>query len=235
MRASRPRVLVAADPTQELLGNGVLRVLEDPSNPWEAHGVVVDADDLVRKIGSLRPDVLVATTQVGDGFPPYLVEGARSPVSVILVAEESSGRYEAALLRSGARGVVTFSTPPTRLVRATQVVLEGRTSMSREAAAILLDEPRVRPLTEERRRVLEVLARGVSIGEAARDLGLSESGVKSHIARIGKATGIVGVHALRVHAGRLLDEDDGSHVAVEHLESRETPAFVVRERLGASE
>jgi DNA-binding NarL/FixJ family response regulator len=204
----RSRVLVAADPSQELLGFGVLRVLEQTGNPWEVHGVVVDPDELVRRIVEFRPDVLVATTQVGQAFPPYLVETSGHPSRVILLAEELNGRYEATLLCSGARGVLAFSTPPSGLVRATQEVLDGRTSVSSEAASILLDAPRARPLTEERRAVLRLLARGLSIGDAARELGVSESGVKSHIARIGRATGITGVHALRVNARRLLAEDE---------------------------
>jgi DNA-binding NarL/FixJ family response regulator len=202
------RVLVAADPTQLLLGYGVLRVLEQPSNPWEAHGVVTNADELLRRIVALRPQVLIATTQVGEAFPPHLVEASQQPVRVLLLAEELNGRYEATLLRSGASGVLPFSTPPTGLVRATQDVLEGRTSVSSEAASIFYAQPRVRPLTQDRRKVLELLSRDLSIGQVARELGISESGVKSHISRIGKTTGITGVRALRVNARRLLSEDE---------------------------
>jgi DNA-binding NarL/FixJ family response regulator len=211
----RDCVLVAADPSQELLGLGVLRVLEDPSNPWEAHGVATTADDVVSRIVTLKPRVLVATTQVGEAFPPYLVEAAEDRVRVILLAEDLNGRYEATLLRSGAQGVLALSASPALLLHATQTVLDGFTWMSQEATSLVVDEPRVRPLTPERRAVLVHLARHLSIGQVACEMQISESGVKSHVARIGRATGIMGVRALRLNADRLLAEDDIARFGLE--------------------
>jgi DNA-binding NarL/FixJ family response regulator len=136
----------------------------------------------------------------------HLVEASQQPVRVILLAEELNGRYEATLLRSGASSVLPFSTQPTGLIRAIEHALEGRISVSSEAAPIFYTERRARPLTQDRRRVLELLERELSIGQVAKELGISESGVKSHITRIGKATGITGVRALRVNARRLLSD-----------------------------
>ena len=91
-------------------------------------------DELAGRIASLQPHVLVATTQVGDAFPPYLAQDTGHPLRVILLAEELDDSYEAALLRHGAARVLPLYVAATDLIRVVHEVLYAGTSLSDEAA-----------------------------------------------------------------------------------------------------
>jgi DNA-binding NarL/FixJ family response regulator len=142
------------------------------------------------------------------------IRAAGLPVAVIVIAAELDSRdcdstmYSA--LRAGARGFLDKQARPEDLHRMVRTVAAGGAALHPDALARLLDtmagllpevaspEP-VSPgasrgqsvsggdpgaLTEREQEVLALVARGLSNTEIARELGVGEPTVKTHVARI---------------------------------------------------
>ena len=105
--------------------------------------------------------------------------------------------YEA--LRAGASGFMLKDTPPEQLVAAIHVVASGDALLSPAITKRVIEEfirrppssitatapsPKVAELTARELEVLGFMARGLSNAEIAKDLIVSETTVKTHVARI---------------------------------------------------
>jgi DNA-binding NarL/FixJ family response regulator len=103
--------------------------------------------------------------------------------------------YEA--LRAGASGFLLKDTPPEQLVAAIHVVAEGEALLAPSVTRRVISEfvkgsgpqpaaqfPRLADLTAREHEVLKAIARGLSNAEIARELFVSETTVKTHVARI---------------------------------------------------
>jgi DNA-binding NarL/FixJ family response regulator len=103
--------------------------------------------------------------------------------------------YEA--LRAGASGFLLKDTPPEHLVSAIEVVAQGEALLSPSITRRVISEfvkgtgpqpqaqfPRLSDLTARELEVLKSIARGLSNAEIARELFVSETTVKTHVARI---------------------------------------------------
>jgi DNA-binding NarL/FixJ family response regulator len=103
--------------------------------------------------------------------------------------------YEA--LRAGASGFLLKDTPPEQLVAAIHVIAEGDALLSPAVTKRVIGEfvrgggpkpeaqfPRLDDLTTREHEVLKLIARGLSNAEIAKELFVSETTVKTHVARI---------------------------------------------------
>jgi DNA-binding NarL/FixJ family response regulator len=104
--------------------------------------------------------------------------------------------YEA--LRAGASGFMLKDTPPEQLVAAIHVIASGDALLSPTITKRVIEEfisrppstisperpPKLDELTARELEVLGFMARGFSNAEIARDLFVSETTVKTHVARI---------------------------------------------------
>jgi DNA-binding NarL/FixJ family response regulator len=103
--------------------------------------------------------------------------------------------YEA--LRAGASGFMLKDTPPEQLVAAIHVIAEGDALLSPSITKRVISEfvrgagpqpekqfPRLEELTARELEVLKAIARGLSNAEIAKELFVSETTVKTHVARI---------------------------------------------------
>jgi DNA-binding NarL/FixJ family response regulator len=103
--------------------------------------------------------------------------------------------YEA--LRAGASGFLLKDTPPEQLVAAIRVIAEGEALLSPSITRRVISEfvrgagpkpeaqfPRLEELTARELEVLKLIARGLSNAEIAKELFVSETTVKTHVARI---------------------------------------------------
>ncbi|HVM69531.1 MAG TPA: response regulator transcription factor [Gaiellaceae bacterium] len=193
------RVLIVDD--QALVRAGFRMILE--SEPEiEIVGEAGDGAEAVAAVRELRPDVVLMDIRMPnlDGLEAtrrILGEHGDGP-KVLMLTTFDLDEYVYEALRAGASGFMLKDTPPEQLVGAIHVVASGDALLSPAITKRVIEEfirrppstlPPERPpalddLTARELEVLGFMARGLSNAEIAKDLFVSETTVKTHVARI---------------------------------------------------
>jgi DNA-binding NarL/FixJ family response regulator len=190
------RVVIADD--QQLVRAG-FRMILDAEEDIDVVGEAADGREAVREVQRLRPDVVLMDIRMPeqDGIEAtrQLVNGEGSPRILILTTFDLD-EYVYDALRAGASGFLLKDTPPEQLVEAIRVVAGGDSLLSPRVTTRVIEEfvakkrtaqPRPRGLDELTAREAEVMglvARGLSNAEIAKELWVSETTVKTHVARL---------------------------------------------------
>ena len=189
------RVVIAEDSV--LLREGIKRVLE--ASGFEVAGEAGDAEELLRQVRELEPDVAVVDIRMP---PDHLDEGLRAArviraeqpgTGVLVLSQYVDERYAVQLLEDGSAGVgyllkdrvgdVDAFTDAVRRVAA------GGSALDPEVVTHLLesrsaeDDPIAR-LTPRESEVIALMAQGLSNGAIAARLGVTERGVERHVTGI---------------------------------------------------
>lgn len=192
------RVLLVDD--QELVRSGLRRILR------RRDGLVVvgeceDGDEVPAAVAAHRPDVVVMDLRMRrtngiDATRTLRLDPAAPPVLVLTTFDDDE--LLSGALRAGASGFLLKDSPAEDVVRAVVTVAAGQALLDPAVTARVLDRFRASPepaattpapaaaeaLTAREREVLELMGRGLSNGEIADTLVISEVTVKSHIGRI---------------------------------------------------
>jgi DNA-binding NarL/FixJ family response regulator len=192
------RVLLVDD--QELVRSGLRRILR------RRDGLVVvgeceDGDEVQAAVAAHRPDVVVMDLRMrrtnGIDATRELRKDPEAPPVLVLTTFDDDELLSGAL-RAGASGFLLKDSPAEDVVRAVLTVAAGQALLDPAVTARVLDRFRAVPesapaapdpaaagaLTAREREVLELMGRGLSNGEIADTLVISEVTVKSHIGRI---------------------------------------------------
>ncbi|WP_016910287.1 response regulator [Streptomyces xiaopingdaonensis] len=138
-------------------------------------------------------DGVEATRRICEGG-----EGGPGDPKVLILTTFDLDEYAFSALKSGAAGFMLKDVPPTDLLQAIRAVHSGDAVVAPSTTRRLIDrfsevlpaaktEPEtgvLARLTEREREVLGLVARGMSNGEIATRLVLSEATVKTHVGRI---------------------------------------------------
>ncbi len=190
------RVVIADD--QTLVRASFRKILEaDPS--IEVVGEAADGVEAVEIARRLQPDVVLMDIRMPklDGLEATrrLLGGEPAPRVLILTTFGLTDYiYEA--LRAGASGFLLKDAPPEDLLAAVHVVARGDALLDPTVTRTVIEEFARRPaahgdlaqrleeLTPREREVLELLARGVSNAEIARELVISDATAKTHVSNV---------------------------------------------------
>ena len=188
------RVLLADD--QALVRAGFRMILK--AEPGiDVISEASDGSEAVTRARELVPDVVLMDVRmpVMDGIEATrrIVDGAEAPrVLVLTTFDLDEYVYEA--LRAGASGFLLKDAPEDQLIAGIRIVAQGgslfapavtRRLIERFAGTRLtLEPPGLDELTPRELDVLRLVARGLSNGEIATALVVSEHTVKTHVAHV---------------------------------------------------
>jgi DNA-binding NarL/FixJ family response regulator len=193
------RVLIVDD--QALVRAGFRMILESEAD-IEIVGEAGDGLEALEAVRELRPDVVLMDIRMPnlDGLEATrrIVEADGEAPRVLMLTTFDLDEYVYEALRAGASGFMLKDTPPEQLVAAIHVIASGDALLSptitkrvieefiRRPPSTILPErpPKLSELTARELEVLGFMARGLSNAEIARDLFVSETTVKTHVARI---------------------------------------------------
>jgi DNA-binding NarL/FixJ family response regulator len=192
------RVLIADD--QQLVRAGFALILK-PHADLDVVGEAADGTEAVALATQHRPDVILMDIRMPgvDGLEAtrrVLADPAQAKTRVLVLTTFDLDEYVYAALRAGASGFLLKDAPPEQLVAGIRTVATGDSLLAPSITRRLIegfihrpapgarDTPDLQDLTPREVEVLELIGRGRSNTEIARQLFVTEATVKTHVAHV---------------------------------------------------
>ena len=160
----------------------------------EVVGEASTAAEAIEKVAELRPDVIVIDTQLPDqsGIEASREIRARYPdIRILILTAHGDDRAILASVLAGTSGYLLREIRSQETLDAIRKTAEGHSLLDPIVTGRVLarvsaasEEHDERKLTEDEKRILELVAQGRNNPEIASEVSLSESTVKEHIMTI---------------------------------------------------
>jgi len=194
------RLLICDD--QIIVCEGLAKILGSDPDLLVA-GVAHDGAEAVEQAAQLRPDLVLMDLKM-PGMNGILAtrkiheQLTGLPVLVLTTYDDDEWVFDA--LHSGAAGYLLKDTPPRELIASIKGTLTGKTFLDPAVASKILSDYRKRPalaspptgfqISEREQELLKLLASGLSNGEIAQQLYLSEGTVRNYTSELFKKLGV---------------------------------------------
>lgn len=194
---SPTRILLVDD--SELVRRGIKTVLTAHASErvLEIVGEAATAADAVALARSLHPDIVLLDIRLPDGSGLDVcreIIRERAETNVIILTSFSNDTYVYDAIIAGARGYLMKEIDPAGLVQALYDVADGRSILDPDATARVLrllreggmNEPTsdLSILSAQERRVLALVADGLTNKQVGEQLTLSENTVKNYLVNV---------------------------------------------------
>jgi DNA-binding NarL/FixJ family response regulator/class 3 adenylate cyclase len=194
----RVRVLIVDD--QVLVRTGFRMILEAEPD-LEVVGEASDGAEAVSQARALGPDVVLMDVRMPevDGIEAtrQLLGDDAASAKVVMLTTFDMDEYVYEALRAGASGFLLKDVPPEQLVAGIRAVASGDALLAPSVTRRVIEEfvrrppdsvrtqpERLSELTARELEVLKLIARGLSNAEIAKELFVSETTVKTHVAHV---------------------------------------------------
>ncbi len=191
------RILLAED---QAMVRGALSALLALESDLDVVGAAADGEAAWRELQRLKPDVLVTDIEMPGLTGLELAQRiARHelPVKVVIVTTFARAGFLRRALEAGVRGYLLKDAPAEQLADAIRNVQRGGRAIDPQLAMEAWGE--ADPLTDRERQALRLAGEGLSAGDIAKQLNLSQGTVRNYLS---EAIGKLGV-GNRIEAFRL--------------------------------
>jgi DNA-binding NarL/FixJ family response regulator len=191
------RILIVDD--QAMVRTGFRMILES-EHDLNIVGEASDGLEAIDQARALQPDVILMDIRMPrlDGLEATrrILDGAARDAKVLVLTTFDLDEYVYESLRAGASGFMLKDAPPEQLVDAIRIVAAGDSLLAPSVTRRVIEgfvagrpardglPPQLETLTARELEVLQALARGCSNAEIAKELFVSETTVKTHVARV---------------------------------------------------
>jgi two-component system, NarL family, response regulator DevR len=202
----------------EVVRRGVRDLLVEAG--MEVVGEAATAEEAISRIPPTRPDVAVLDVRLPDGSGVEVCREVRDLVPglaclILTSYSDDEALFEA--IMAGASGYVLKQIRGNALVDAIRTVASGQSLLDPAATARVLarlrapqpEDDKIAPLTDQERRLLDLLAEGLTNREIAARMFLAEKTVKNYVSNLLTKMGMARRTEAAVYAARLDERQHG--------------------------
>jgi len=184
-------------------------------------GEAATAEQAISRIPATRPDVAVLDVRLPDGSGVEVCREVRDLVpglACLILTSYSDDQAQFEAIMAGASGYVLKEIRGNALVDAIRTVASGQSLLDPAATARVLarlqapqlTDDKIAPLTDQERKLLDLLAEGLTNREIAARMFLAEKTVKNYVSNLLTKMGMARRTEAAVYAARL-DERQRGH------------------------
>ena len=196
----------------EVVRRGVRELLEEAG--LDVVGEASTAEEAVKRIPAIKPDVAVLDVRLPDGNGVEVCREVRDKVPGLACLMLTSYSDDDALfeaIMAGAAGYVLKQIQGNELVEAIRTVAAGQSLLDPAATARVLErlragapeDDKIAGLTDQERKLLDLLAQGLTNREIAAQMYLAEKTVKNYVSNLLAKMGMQRRTEAAVYAARL--------------------------------